>query len=659
MPKKFILKNPAFGNVAAQNIEMNVPEEGEYFRTGETSPIQQIKNGQIVSIKPEDILGTQQVRSAQGVMETLPNWGPAANTGGEWQNYYNAVASKLGVNYSNLPYYNPGDISQAYKNPQVSIAGTNIPTGMQPQGTGWYDPASGRETPVGVGIPAPTNTQTQNTGGFVVGKAYKNPNNPEIFQYGEDGQMHWIEDEKAFKNLYGGLPQEGLNYTTLSSTQGLKFGDTLKKPAEAIDTGIIDGNLLNGKEIKLDGTQSTGTTTPTSSTTAIGQGTAKSIADYIKLLTPPETATSKTAGDLSTQISQLLGETTGQSAMLASEQQKAGVNTYTENLKNIQNEISIKTAALEKRLAEISATPMTQMRQSGAEASARRIAQADITFLSAQANAMMNNISYAKQLAQDAVDLKYNPILEQLKVKQAQLELIQPELSKQEKTYSNALSLFLADQEKIVTEQKNNETQINNVLLKAIENKITDQNVLSQIKNAKNYAEAIQIMGQNMPKETPKTSAIYTEWQDYVKTGGKLSFNDYMTMDANRKRSVSTTNIITPETYDKTKTILENTMGKDGFVNTDEYKKQRNLAKDKTSFDKNYSYMLNPKDPTAKDFFTQAELGPDKRYTAMTIPQDIANDLNSDIKGGASLDQLYTAYPDVSPALVQSYYYNQ
>lgn len=46
-------------------------------------------------------------------------------------------------------------------------------------------------------------------------------------------------------------------------------------------------------------------------------------------------------------------------------------------------------------------------------------------------------------------------------------------------------------------------------------------------------------------KPQDKHSAAYTEWQDYASTGGKLSFNDYMNMDANRKATRTTTNNIT------------------------------------------------------------------------------------------------------------------
>jgi len=149
---------------------------------------------------------------------------------------------------------------------------------------------------------------------------------------------------------------------------------------------------------------------------------------------------------------------------------------------------------------------------------------------------------------------------------------------------------FIAQQANTMTYQNANMAQ--DVILKAIT-------------EAENLAEAQAKLA------NPEHSTIYKEWIDYKSTGGKLGFNDYQTMDANRKRS--TTNVsITPEQFTSVKTILEATKGVGGYVNTDTYKQQRNLAKDKTSFDKNYSYLLNPKDPSARDFFTATELKGDQ-----------------------------------------------
>jgi len=70
------------------------------------------------------------------------------------------------------------------------------------------------------------NGQRGTTGQFVEGKAYKNPNNAKIFLY-KDGQMHWIQDGNTFKQIFGGLPQEDLNFTTLPTTSGITFGETI------------------------------------------------------------------------------------------------------------------------------------------------------------------------------------------------------------------------------------------------------------------------------------------------------------------------------------------------------------------------------------------------------------------------------------------------
>lgn len=48
-----------------------------------------------------------------------------------------------------------------------------------------------------------------------------------------------------------------------------------------------------------------------------------------------------------------------------------------------------------------------------------------------------------------------------------------------------------------------------------------------------------------------------------------------------------------------------------------------------------------------------------KRQTASNIDQQTLNDLNDDIDNNASLADLYAAYPEVSPSLIQSLYHNR
>lgn len=89
-----------------------------------------------------------------------------------------------------------------------------------------------------------------------------------------------------------------------------------------------------------------------------------------------------------------------------------------------------------------------------------------------------------------------------------------------------------------------------------------------------------------------KHSSIYTEWQDYKSTGGKLNFDAYQTMDANRKKSVSNTNIY------NTKTV----------------------------------------------------------YSGTTIPANIKTDLLADIKAGNKIEDVMAAYSEVDTAYIQSLY---
>lgn len=77
------------------------------------------------------------------------------------------------------------------------------------------------------------------------GKAYKNPNNSEIFLY-KNGKMNWIQDEATYRKLFPNDPNIQ-NFITLSSMAGLSYGDT-------INTSNVS---------KFTGTSGTGTSTTT------------------------------------------------------------------------------------------------------------------------------------------------------------------------------------------------------------------------------------------------------------------------------------------------------------------------------------------------------------------------------------------------------------
>ncbi len=57
-------------------------------------------------------------------------------------------------------------------------------------------------------------------------------------------------------------------------------------------------------------------------------------------------------------------------------------------------------------------------------------------------------------------------------------------------------------------------------------------------------------------------------------------------------------------TYDNIKSMLENSKGIDGYVNTEKYKQLREKSENKSDFDKNFAYMLSPADPSARAIST-------------------------------------------------------
>lgn len=86
--------------------------------------------------------------------------------------------------------------------------------------------------------------------------------------------------------------------------------------------------------------------------------------------------------------------------------------------------------------------------------------------------------------------------------------------------------------------------------------------------------------------------------------------------------------------YEIIKDSLEASMGADGYFNTDTYKELRNASKDKTSFDKNFSYKLNPNDPTAQAFLKGEET------TINATEREIIGKINIGKKNNRTIEQI-------------------
>jgi hypothetical protein len=174
----------------------------------------------------------------------------------------------------------------------------------------------------------------------------------------------------------------------------------------------------------------------------------------------------------------------------------------------------------------------------------------DIALLQARALGVQGQIEAAQKAVERAVALKYGPIEEQIATKQAQLQLIQPLLNKQEKLQANALQLQYDAQKQALADAKTKETDFQNLLITAAANGAPAA-LITKAQLTKDPVTAATILSAYLKSSSggSQTSSIQ-EYEYYVKqeqaAGRKpLSYNEYQNLDANRKRSLSTTNNVT------------------------------------------------------------------------------------------------------------------
>ncbi|MFP5260994.1 MAG: hypothetical protein ACLGJB_03710 [Blastocatellia bacterium] len=200
------------------------------------------------------------------------------------------------------------------------------------------------------------------------------------------------------------------------------------------------------------------------------ENTPKTLNDYIKELTPQDTPLDATQNAIIQRITDLLPQSGGKSQALAQEQQNQGIPQLKQQLTDINNQILTGNAEYQKMIADYNQNSVSLDTQTGVsnrgvlavqQGSLARIFEtqkaskaADLGLLAARAQAVTGNINTAIQLAQSAVDARYAPIEDELKIRQAQLESIQPLLNKQEKQQALAQQQYLDDRKEKIAEEK-------------------------------------------------------------------------------------------------------------------------------------------------------------------------------------------------------------
>lgn len=255
----------------------------------------------------------------------------------------------------------------------------------------------------------------------------------------------------------------------------------------------------------------------------------KSLDEYVKALTPPETALDKQNQAILDSIAQLTGDTTGRQQYQFGQESKYGVPQLTQQLNDLKGQLITGDAEYAKMVADEAARSAALENQPGVSTRDVQGAQgalartfytqkaakaADLALIAAKAQAVSGNINTALLLAQKATDAKFQPIEDELKVKRAQLDAIQPMLDKQEKIQFAALQRQYEDEQMQIAEAKASQKAIGEMVVNALAQG-APQEIVDQASKAKTSLEASKILGKysgeflkyEMLKEQIKTEA--------------------------------------------------------------------------------------------------------------------------------------------------------
>ena len=271
----------------------------------------------------------------------------------------------------------------------------------------------------------------------------------------------------------------------------------------SLDDTAITSDLLSSNQDRIDLGGITSKQVNPQTTLAEGQQQLSTLDQFIKDLTPQAPSENKQRQtQILNRVDELLGQTQGRQEDINQAENEAGVTELRNNLNNLKNELSLRLASFQKEFVEIEGKPISMSSIIGQQAQAKAQAQADIMFLEARISAMQNNVTFAEETVDRAINAKYAPIFEELEIKQAQLQSIQPFLDDEEKTLSIAREQLLNEQARQIGLAYENDKAIQSITLQAIQNGIVDQNVISRIQKSSTPEAAALIMQQNLPEGT-------------------------------------------------------------------------------------------------------------------------------------------------------------
>lgn len=168
------------------------------------------------------------------------------------------------------------------------------------------------------------------------------------------------------------------------------------------------------------------------------------------------------------------------------------------NIKNLQNlnvAMAQKEAAFNNYEAGLEGKVASASSIYGRQALVRRQSAVELAGLSAVAQAYQGNIDLANDTAQNGIDALYKPQEDYINNLQEQLDSIEEDLTREDKVRADALKAVLDERTRLLTEEKETKTKINEVMLLAAQNG-ADMATINKIMKSETVGDAIMNSGQ-------------------------------------------------------------------------------------------------------------------------------------------------------------------
>lgn len=287
----------------------------------------------------------------------------------------------------------------------------------------------------------------------IASSSIQTPGTPQVYR---DANNNFYTVDAAGNRIHMSLEEFkrlGINETFVpaGSTVSLQQATTGRSGASPLPSGVVN---LTPDTIGSVSAFNISNPTQSNEPGAIVAGADAIVQQYMQQAATAQSEADAEADKLTNEISSLLEGTTGQAVAQMSAEEANQVAAIKKQVADVSAQLASKIAEYNALSAQNEGRPVTMNSIIGSEAQIQRMKASEIGMLQAHLFGLQGQAAAAQEAADRSVELKYKDIEQQIKVKQAQLELLQPTLKKEEKARAEALNRYYDQQKQLVAEQK-------------------------------------------------------------------------------------------------------------------------------------------------------------------------------------------------------------